>query len=381
MATWQAGDLIANGIRLHYTRTGGAKPPLVLAHGVTDDGLCWTPVAQALEADYDLIMVDARGHGCSEASETGYDPATQAADLAGLISALGLRRPAVLGHSMGAVTTLVLAGTYPDLPGAILLEDPPGWWMPPPTKPLPDAAERLAGVQAWFSGLRSKTRAELIAEQRAATPGWSATELEPWADSKLRVSPQVLQVFTGAPGTTVDWQRVLPRITCPVLLISADTDQGALLGQDGIATLRTLVPQLRVEPIAAAGHSVRRDQLNRYLTVVQAFLREEVTIAPPAIPERSMLPRIRICYCTQCNWLLRAAWMAQELLSTFAFEVQEVALCPGTGGIFEIHIDQARVWSRAEQGRFPDIKELKQLVRDQIAPDKDLGHTDRHSSR
>jgi selenoprotein W-related protein len=91
----------------------------------------------------------------------------------------------------------------------------------------------------------------------------------------------------------------------------------------------------------------------------------------------SIKPRVRITYCTQCNWLLRAAWMAQELLSTFATDVGEVALRPGTGGIFEVYVDDQLIWSRAQQGRFPDIKELKQLVRDHVAPEKDLGHTDR----
>jgi selenoprotein W-related protein len=75
--------------------------------------------------------------------------------------------------------------------------------------------------------------------------------------------------------------------------------------------------------------------------------------------------------------MLRAAWMAQELLTTFEQELGEVALLPGTGGVFEVQVDDRPVWSRAVQGRFPDIKELKQLVRDQIAPNKDLGHTDR----
>jgi selenoprotein W-related protein len=88
-------------------------------------------------------------------------------------------------------------------------------------------------------------------------------------------------------------------------------------------------------------------------------------------------PRVRITYCTQCNWLLRAAWMAQELLSTFATDVGEVALRPGTGGIFEVHVDDELIWSRAQQGRFPDIKELKQLVRDHVVPEKNLGHSDR----
>jgi len=88
-------------------------------------------------------------------------------------------------------------------------------------------------------------------------------------------------------------------------------------------------------------------------------------------------PRIELLYCTQCRWLLRAAWMAQELLTTFPEEIGEVALAPGTGGVFEIRVDGALVWSRAEAGRFPEIKEIKQLIRARIAPTRDLGHSER----
>lgn len=90
-------------------------------------------------------------------------------------------------------------------------------------------------------------------------------------------------------------------------------------------------------------------------------------------------PRIEIEYCTQCRWLLRATWIAQELLTTFQEEVGELALVPGTGGVFKVHVAGEMIWSRAEKNRFPDIKELKQLVRDHIAPEKDLGHSDRPS--
>jgi selenoprotein W-related protein len=88
-------------------------------------------------------------------------------------------------------------------------------------------------------------------------------------------------------------------------------------------------------------------------------------------------PRVEIEYCMQCRWLLRAAWMAQELLTTFEAEIGEVALVPGTGGVFEVRVEGARLWSRQERGRFPDVKELKQLVRDAVAPGKSLGHADR----
>jgi selenoprotein W-related protein len=87
-------------------------------------------------------------------------------------------------------------------------------------------------------------------------------------------------------------------------------------------------------------------------------------------------PRVEIEYCADCRWLLRAAWMAQELLTTFAGDIGEIALQPGRGGIFEIRVDEKTVWSRAAEGRFPEIKELKQRVRDIIAPGRDLGHSE-----
>jgi selenoprotein W-related protein len=88
-------------------------------------------------------------------------------------------------------------------------------------------------------------------------------------------------------------------------------------------------------------------------------------------------PRIEIEYCTQCRWLLRAAWMAQELLLTFEQDLGGVTLVPGTGGVYEVRLSGNLIWSRKDQSRFPDPKELKQLIRDRIAPGRDLGHSDR----
>jgi selenoprotein W-related protein len=88
-------------------------------------------------------------------------------------------------------------------------------------------------------------------------------------------------------------------------------------------------------------------------------------------------PRLEIEYCARCNFLLRAAWLAQELLTTFAEELGEVSLQPSTGGVFEIRLDGETLWSRKAEGRFPEAKEIKQRVRDRIAPAKSLGHSDR----
>jgi selenoprotein W-related protein len=91
----------------------------------------------------------------------------------------------------------------------------------------------------------------------------------------------------------------------------------------------------------------------------------------------SKRPRIEIEYCTQCLWLLRAAWLTQELLTTFETEIGEVALQPGTGGVFEVRCEGETVWSRKAEGRFPEAKELKQRVRNLIAPERSLGHSDK----
>ena len=88
--------------------------------------------------------------------------------------------------------------------------------------------------------------------------------------------------------------------------------------------------------------------------------------------------RVEIEYCTQCRWLLRAAWMAQELLTTFEKDLAEVALKPVTGGVFEVRLNGETIFSRKASGRFPEAKELKQLMRDIVAPGRDLGHSDKN---
>ncbi|MGK0309851.1 MAG: selenoprotein W-related protein [Lentimonas sp.] len=90
-----------------------------------------------------------------------------------------------------------------------------------------------------------------------------------------------------------------------------------------------------------------------------------------------MKPDIEIEYCPGCRWLLRAAWTAQELLTTFEADLGAVTLRPSeAGGTFRVSLDGDCIWDRKEEGRFPEMKELKQRVRDQIDPERDLGHSD-----
>jgi selenoprotein W-related protein len=102
---------------------------------------------------------------------------------------------------------------------------------------------------------------------------------------------------------------------------------------------------------------------------------ETSTAAPPE--ETHAGPRVEITYCTQCRWLLRATWLASELLTSFGTELGEVALRPGTGGVFRVRVGEDLVWDRAVDGGFPDLGLLKRRVRDRVAPGRSLGHTDR----
>src|SRR5690349_7853765 len=109
MVTWMSGVCETNGIGIHYLRTGGTKPPLVLLHGLMGSGACWTPLARALENECDVVMPDARGHGGSSAPHDGYRYDDHADDVIGLVHGLSLSRPILLGHSMGGMTAAVLA--------------------------------------------------------------------------------------------------------------------------------------------------------------------------------------------------------------------------------------------------------------------------------
>jgi N-formylmaleamate deformylase len=270
MQGWSPGDVQTNGIRLHYYRTGGDKPPVVMAHGITDSGLCWMPVVRALEADYDLIMVDARGHGKSDAPDAGYTNSDHAADYAGLIQELGLHRPALLGHSMGAATVAYLAAQHPDRAGCILLEDPP--WSAKAQAPSPQ--EQQARAEAWRQDVIARkklSRAEILAQVRRQQPRWSEDELEPWLDARVQVSPNVLDYVSTRSS---HWTEYVPAIRCPALLITGDTALGGIVSPQVAEEIVALNAGFQVAHIVGAGHSVRREQFGHYVKAVRKFLQE-----------------------------------------------------------------------------------------------------------
>jgi N-formylmaleamate deformylase len=270
MADWLAGDVHANGIKIHYVRTGGAKPPIVLCHGATDNGLCWTPVARALEGEYDVIMPDSRWHGFSDGPAEGNHPDCQVEDLVGLVHALGLEKPILMGHSMGANTALMAAGRYPDLPRAVILEDPPLREMVVPENPAP-AQSFVERTRQSLLGYKTMTRQELIEMIHNQAPAWSEDELGPWADSKLQVSLNFVKARKNRPAPVAPWDD-LAKITCPALLITADPERGAIITPEVAQKAAEVLPSMKVVRISGAGHSIRREAFKAYMEDVKGFL-------------------------------------------------------------------------------------------------------------
>ncbi len=267
---WTQGDILIDGKRIHYCRTGPAgsgKPAVVLVHGFSDSGLCWQTVAEELETDYDVVMPDARGHGLSERVQRD-EKLDMPADLAGVIRALGLQRPVVGGHSMGAGEAALLGARFPEIVGGLFLEDPP-WWQPANDDFRP--GRRMEGSQLgqWALSLPARSLRELLDECHAEHPSWPETDALRWCEGKKQLDPNIVYTdndFTG------DWRQVSAAVACPALLITADTALGGIVTPELAAAVVAENPNFRVAHIAGVGHHVRFAGHAAYMHAVRTFI-------------------------------------------------------------------------------------------------------------
>jgi N-formylmaleamate deformylase len=266
---WTEDYRMVDGVRIHYTRTGdGSKPPLVLAHGFSDSGLCWLPVARDLESDFDVILPDAHGHGLSARVQEG-ETLTMVDDLARLIGALGLNRPVIGGHSMGANVSSQVAARFPGLARGLVLEDP-AWFDPPPEGELAAELPRPNPYHEWLMGVSEQSVEAVMAKCRADNPAWAEVELRPWAVSKKQFDVGFLKVVEMRRG---GWRDVARAIDCPTLLITADVEKGAIISADTAHQAEVLNSRIRVAHIPGAGHNIRREQYAGYMQILREFLK------------------------------------------------------------------------------------------------------------
>lgn len=269
MSSWIEGDAQGSAIRVHYHRTGNGHqtPSILLLHGFTDNGSCWTRVAHDLENSYDVIMTDARGHGRSGGIAGGFSVDILADDTAAVIQDLDLHRPFVFGHSMGAITAAVLAARYPELIRAVTLEDPP---IGDDLRHPPDDGEARTAQQQWFADLRAVPREERLERALRENPRWAEEEIVPWSDSKVEFDVELLNLR----GTfhVVAWREVLSQITCPILLLTGDPELGALVTPHTAEEASKIWQNGEVVHLHGAGHNIHRDRYEETMATVRAFL-------------------------------------------------------------------------------------------------------------
>ncbi|MFB6140460.1 MAG: alpha/beta fold hydrolase [Halosimplex sp.] len=274
-ADWTAGYVdVAEGVRLHYDRSGGGGPPLVIAHGVFDDGRCRLPLARELADDYDVILYDARGHGHSDAPESGYGADTRAADLLALLDGLGVEDPILFGHSMGGDTVLAAAALDPGRPRAVVAVDPAS--LLEHNRDDRDEDDGEDGDEAAVEGIRERvlwwhdhTKAELLEadDELAGHVADGDEELASLlADARLRVSPNITAVFRSG---WLDPEDDYPDIEAPTLVMRADVDERA---RERDSERVDLIPDARLVHVDGAGHTIFRDRRDAATAELRAFL-------------------------------------------------------------------------------------------------------------
>ncbi|HEY3340611.1 MAG TPA: alpha/beta hydrolase [Anaerolineae bacterium] len=266
---WSQNDCLVNGARMHYYRTNdghaSGKPALVLAHGFSDNGLCWEPAAADLEGEYDVLMPEARGHGLSERVQRNakFD---MASDLAGFISALGLEQAIVGGHSMGAATAFQTGARFPRLVRALILEDPP-WSAAHTSGPRPLGEDSPLGK--WMLSLQNQTLEQVMAQCRVDHPGWPEMIVRRWCEGKKQLDPNFLASDNLTFG---NWQDMIQSIACPTLLVTADPDQGGIVTPELAQQVMERNTHFRLVHIPRVGHHVRFGNHAEYMQALRSFL-------------------------------------------------------------------------------------------------------------
>jgi pimeloyl-ACP methyl ester carboxylesterase len=258
-AEWTAETARANGIDLQTYRTGEG-PPVVMAHGFYDDGRCWIPLAEDLAEEYEVITYDARGHGTSDAPETGYAVEDRVADLAGVVEAFDLVDPILVGHSMGAATVAWTAAKRPELPRAVVLEDPIGLTGTPDMDP----ERRVQATLQRLEEREQRTVEEEIEENyEEFDPEWARRS----AVADTEVDENAAEI--AREGYPAPLMEAFADIECPTLVLKSDGDlERRVSDLEAAAELDSG----RMVHVPDAGHYVFQTQYEAAVAELRAFL-------------------------------------------------------------------------------------------------------------
>jgi len=268
LASCTSGRCQANGIDIHFLRTGGDKPPLIALHGLLGSGACLSPLASILQNEFDVVLPDARGHGKSTAPISGYSYSDLASDVIGLIETLGLDAPVLLGHSMGGLTATVVASRLGSAISRLVLVDPtfisPEWQREIFESNL---------VTEHEESLKS-ARSNLIAQARQRTPHRSDEMIQHLVDARLQTSFHAFEVLRPP---NPDYRELIRLVRFPTLLVSPERGVVSFATAKELQRLNQLVCP---EFISDAGHGLPYDDPSLLGEVVLSFLRGHSVVQP-----------------------------------------------------------------------------------------------------
>lgn len=287
---WSDGYVYANGIRIHYyhARPAAGKPVMVMVHGVTDNGLCWTTLALKLQDSYDIYMLDARGHGLSDPFTPADNGETMVKDVVEAIRAMKFEKPLLMGHSMGAATVMRVGAEYPVLVKAVIMLDPfvggsfpggrPGGRAGRDTvrnrPPAPPAASdrlavNMAGSPETLVAQNNYRFEDLVATGRRQFPKWDNLDIQYWALSKKQYHGAYTNEAWQAMSGTMNTGSSLAKIQVPTLVLKADATPEVRKNNEEAARV---MQNGKLVHIDGAGHNLHHDELARTLEVLQTFL-------------------------------------------------------------------------------------------------------------
>ncbi len=294
---WSEGFVYANGIRIHYYHAAPApgKPAILAIHGVMDTGLTWASVATRLEKDYDIYMLDTRGHGLSDPFTATDDRNTLLKDVVEASRQLGLEKPVLMGHSMGGATVIRLGAEYPDLARAIIVVDAgistpgPRRGATPATRPAQPAAPRSAAPDPLAITMRGTPEAmvaqnnykfdDLVAKAHHDNPRWSMMDCQYWAVAIKRYHGPYTDALWQAMSGTMQTGDDLSKIQVPMIILKADAPPDVREAQQKAASV---MKNGQLVTIDNSAHNVQRDQPERAAEVIRVFLSTRVFVNAPA---------------------------------------------------------------------------------------------------
>lgn len=294
---WSDGYVYDNGIRVHYYHALPApeKPVMVMVHGVTDNGLCWTTLALELQDDYNIYMLDTRGHGLSDPFTASDDDETLIKDVVGFVKAMNIEKPILVGHSMGAATVMRLGAEYPDIAQKIIMLDPflarpdrsqnDDTRKKPPKKNTEKTDEKQKKSSAEKSAknlsinmfgdpetlVKQNNYAydDLVEKGRRDHPKWDIVDVKYWALSKKQYHGPYSSDAWGVMRGTMNIGNSLSEIQAPSLVLKADTStEGRKANEEAVDGM----DRVKLIHIEGTGHNLHHDDLEQTVKEMKKFL-------------------------------------------------------------------------------------------------------------